>query len=196
MKVIIYSENFLRPSRRRWRKIFIIFCRKREREREKLLQLCHPSYICASRLICLTCIWDAWITEMLRAEHIVNICIRNTCSDNISKFRATVITSLIVAVQFSNFPSHIRFLLHNLQRRNSRGRKGWGGGEGDIANICGINNRGTKIHSKFETRSRQKERGWGGGKGLYASHKFLKSDTSKSHRHAAAFPLNLSFRFV
>jgi len=50
----------------------------------------------------------------------------------------------------------------------------------DIANICGINNRTTEIHSKFETRSRYKEKGRE-ERGRYAHRKFLKSDMSKSH---------------
>lgn len=89
--------------------------------------------------------------------------------DNISKFRATVITSSHRRVQFSNFPSHIRFLLRRTSSGETEGGKRGVGkgkerGRDDIANICGINNRGTKIHSKFETRSWQKE-GVGEGKG-------------------------------
>lgn len=121
---------------------------------------------------------------MCYTQSIANICIRNTCSDSISKFRATVITSLIVAVQFSNFPSHIRFLLQNLQQRNGR-RVGRGGGEGVILLIYVALIIAAPKFIRSSKLGAGKRKGVEGGEGLYSAHKFLKSDMSKSHRHAA-----------
>lgn len=93
-------------------------------------------------------------------------------------------------MQFSNFPSHIRFLLHNLQQRATAG-----GREGILLIYVALIIAAPKFirSSKLEA---SKRKGDEGNEGLYASHKFLKSDMSKSHRHAATFPVNPNFRFV